>query len=470
MATLSFKFSHPMALRIANLVTSDINKLEMAMSGRAKPTDIKAFAKPFKANYAQHMVQTYGDRMNEMEAHLPALEASSHAIIEAGKGKAGKPHTAYIQDGDFNNTGNHQTMEQASAARDDIQEIVSSMVTDSVPLPNPRRVQRAQPAATHSAAQVTPTDNGEANAQPEVKDALANLMAALAASNKPAIDPAQVEAIARAVCGQELAKIGAVPTVVHIARTDSEGNTSTENAGIQHKQFPVLLSLLQVRDHNGYAFPVWLPGPAGSGKTTAAMNAAKVMGLDFHHTGAVDTDYKLTGFRDAGGTVHRTPFREAYEHGGVFLFDEVDASNPQAMVALNAALENGHCVFPDGDVVRHENCIVIAAANTFGSGATHEYVGRNKLDAATVDRFIMLEWGYDEALERALASNDAWVNYVHKVRKAVQGAGIKHVVSPRASIRGAALIRAGFTQDFAIAATIRKGMSDDQWRTVTNRM
>jgi hypothetical protein len=120
-------------------------------------------------------------------------------------------------------------------------------------------------------------------------------------------------------------------------------------------------------------------------------------------------------------------------------------------------------------VERHANFIPIAAANTFGAGATHEYVGRNKLDAATVDRFIMLSWDYDEELERAIAGNDAWVNIVHRCRAAVQACGIKHVVSPRASIRGAAMLRAGFSHTQTMEMTVRKGLTPDQWTQVKQR-
>lgn len=239
--------------------------------------------------------------------------------------------------------------------------------------------------------------------------------------------------------------------------------------GLHHKQFPVLLRLLKVRDHNNYTFPIWIPGPAGSGKTTAAMNAAKEMGHAFYHTGAVGNQYELLGFRDATGTYNETEFYKAYKDGGVFLWDEVDASNPQALVCFNAALENGHCAFPNGTVERHADFIPIAAANTYGAGATHEYVGRNKLDAATVDRFIMLDWQYDEALELALARNNVWVSTVHKVRNAVAACGIKHVVSPRASIRGAKLLAAGFTVTQALDMAVRKGLTADQWQQVKAR-
>ena len=46
------------------------------------------------------------------------------------------------------------------------------------------------------------------------------------------------------------------------------------------------------------------------------------------------------GFIDAQGRIVNTEFRKAYEHGGLFLFDEIDASFPQAILAFNAALAN----------------------------------------------------------------------------------------------------------------------------------
>lgn len=256
---------------------------------------------------------------------------------------------------------------------------------------------------------------------------------------------------------------------IHDMRDDE---MQVRELGLQHKMFETLLKFIRTR------FPVWIPGPAGSGKTTAAMNVAKALNLPFHFNGAVDTEYKLLGFTDAGGHFHQTPFYLAFKYGGVYLFDEVDASNPNAMVAMNAALENGKCVFGNGECVEiHADFYVIAAANTYGGGATHEYVGRNKLDAATVDRFIMLEWDYDEALERAVAHMqnpnsesvvDDWVTYVQRVRLIVKNtSGIKHVVSPRASLRGARMLCNGINRESVIAATVRKGLSSDQWLTVS---
>ncbi len=175
-------------------------------------------------------------------------------------------------------------------------------------------------------------------------------------------------------------------------------------AGMQHKAFATLLRLfmaLSPDDRN-----IWLAGPAGSGKTTAAkMVARAIFGTDesYEFNGAIDTEYKLSGFIDANGRIVSTAFRRVWENGGVYLFDECDASMPGALLAFNAALANGIAAFPDGPIARHPDAYVAAAANTWGFGGDANYVGRAKLDAAFLDRFLTVSWGYDEALERHIA-------------------------------------------------------------------
>ena len=209
--------------------------------------------------------------------------------------------------------------------------------------------------------------------------------------------------------------------------------------------------------------PVMLVGPAGSGKTTLCEQVAEALDKRFYFTGAVASEYKLSGFVDAQGRIVSTAFREAYKNGGLFLFDEVDASMPQAIMAFNAALANGHCDFP-GDTEptkRHPDFRVVAAANTFGRGADRQYVGRNQLDAASLDRFAVIELDYDEEMETALAGNKQWSKRIQRIRKEIQKQQIRHIVSPRASIMGAKLLAAGFSTDEALEATVWKGLDKD---------
>lgn len=222
--------------------------------------------------------------------------------------------------------------------------------------------------------------------------------------------------------------------------------------GLQHYQFETLLRVVST------GLNAYMVGPAGSGKTTAAVNTAKALGVKFYFTGAIASEFKLTGFIDANGKVVNTEFRRAYEKGGLFLFDEIDASYPQAVLAFNAALANDYMDFPDKRVDRHKDFYCIAAANTYGQGADRQYVGRNQLDAASLDRFVFIDWRFDEDLERALAANDPWVDFVQSVRQVVDELKIRHVVSPRASIFGVRLLQAGLDLRTVVKTLLWKGL------------
>jgi hypothetical protein len=249
-----------------------------------------------------------------------------------------------------------------------------------------------------------------------------------------------------------------------------ERHSGEHKQALAHKDFPKLLKAVSSGEN------VWLVGPAGTGKTTAAEQVATVLGREFHFNGALDSEHKLLGFIDAQGRIVSRPFRKAWTEGGVYLFDEVDASLPQALLAFNAALANGIVDFPDGAVRKHSDFVCIAGANTTGQGATVEYNGRYKPDAAFVDRFAMIRWDVDETLERTLALSriedkalgNVWVDLVQKVRRKIASEGsVKHVVSPRASIGGCALLHAGFTFNEAIESRLRKGLDDAVWARVS---
>ena len=188
------------------------------------------------------------------------------------------------------------------------------------------------------------------------------------------------------------------------------------NVGRTHRQFEELLSWV---DAGCYPF---LIGPAGSFKTSAAAKVAEALGRPFHMDSMSEgkTPFDLLGFNDATGKPVHTELRKAWEHGGVFLCDEMDAGNANVLATLNALLSQPIAAFPDGMIPRHDAFVFIAAGNTTGAGADMKFVGRNQLDGATLDRFVFVFWEIDEDFELFVAGEDQqeWTRYVQKCRRA----------------------------------------------------
>ena len=177
---------------------------------------------------------------------------------------------------------------------------------------------------------------------------------------------------------------------------------------------------------------VYLVGPAGSGKNVICKQVADALNLKFYYTNSVTQEYKLTGFTDANGNYQPTPFYEAFTKGGLFMLDEMDASIPDTLITLNAALANKYFTFPApiGQVEAHPDFRVIAAGNTIGHGADNEYVGRTQLDFSTLTRFGALKIDYCEAIENKVALGDLELaGFCRSLRKAAKKTGIQLIVS-----------------------------------------
>lgn len=288
---------------------------------------------------------------------------------------------------------------------------------------------------------------------------------------QPALDESRIIALIKEHAG--------TPATVNI-NLQTPAGVQVANDTLCHWKMPLLISAIQA-DVN-----LMLVGGAGTGKTHAVKLASELLGLDFKFTGAVDSPYKLTGFTDAQGKVVRTPFRDAVEHGAVFLQDEADGSLPGAFLPINAVASNRVCDFPDGIIKAHPNFRLIMACNTFGRGADRQYVGRNQQDAAVLDRYAVLAWDMDPALEAGLLGlprpanapkpveikpiTDAeemqrlaamWLARVQTIRSRIEKHKVRHIVSPRASVMGAKLLQIGWPWQEVEEACIYKGLDTD---------
>ena len=270
--------------------------------------------------------------------------------------------------------------------------------------------------------------------------------------------------IAQKVLEQALKELEArKPREVRITVT-REGQERTVQ-GTPHPQFERLLRAASTRLPDGFAPGILLAGEASSGKTSGARMLAEALGLPWHFNGAISFPHEMLGFIDAGGTYHRTPFREAYEHGGVYTFDEVDRSDPVALLAVNPHLANGIATFPDGQVQRHKDCIIIATANTWGHGADGQYSGATKLDAAFLSRFpVRIGWDIDPQLEERLVGSGPWLARLRADREKARAAGLKVLIDVRAGLAGAALLATGYSVQEAAEMTYLAALKPDQRR------
>jgi MoxR-like ATPase len=266
----------------------------------------------------------------------------------------------------------------------------------------------------------------------------------------------------------EIAKNSGGPKTVTIDWS-YDGTKAVELPDNSHEALADVVQVIDVGEH------VFLVGPAGSGKSYIAGQVAKILGMPFASmsVGPNTSNSKLFGFINGAGSYVTTPFRETYENGGMFLLDEMDNGHAGLLTELNQMLAGDTCAFADKMVDKHPTFRMIATGNTFGRGANRQFVGRNVLDAATLDRFATIEVPVDERLEKALALAYAgdeptmidlvstWVKYVQAVRARADELKINVIVSPRASIAGAKLLRSGM--DWKRIAEIRlwAGIADD---------
>lgn len=251
--------------------------------------------------------------------------------------------------------------------------------------------------------------------------------------------------------------------VVHIIKLKDTVLGQTKG-GFYHEKFEQILSQVQLDE------PIMLIGPAGSGKNVAISQVADALGQHMYYTNNASNEFKLTGFIDAGGNYRDTEFYKAFKNGGIFFLDEIDNSDPSALIVINSALANGYMAFPHETIDRHPDFRIIAAANTWGKGADLQYVGRNALDGATLDRFDNIFFDYDTKLERALYPNDEVLQFMWSFRNAVYQSKIPHIVSTRGIGKVYKKEINGIPVQDTLTSNIVKNLGQDDINTIIGNM
>jgi cobaltochelatase CobS len=293
-------------------------------------------------------------------------------------------------------------------------------------------------------------------AVPQVPAAAAAQLAALLQTLIPQT-PAVDEATVRRVVAEELNKQEPRAIVVKTERTAKRID------GHVHPAFDKILKLAS------QGVNVLMVGPAGCGKTHLAAMVAEALDLPFcsisYSAGASES--WLLGRLLPTGEGGRFEYQESawcrnYVRPSVSLHDEIDAADPNMLLTLNSGLANGGFDNPVSGLrlKRDAMAIQLACANTFGTGAGAMYVGRSQLDAATLDRWYIVEMDYDRAYEKQLAPRHV-TDFVWRLREKAQAAKLRRVISTRAIQKAAAALAAGIEWD-DVKADLTRGWTADE--------
>lgn len=210
----------------------------------------------------------------------------------------------------------------------------------------------------------------------------------------------------------ETAKQSGSGTIISVTVDGKTTETKTEK--VLDESFAKVLKYVSNGEN------VYLYGPAGSGKNVIGEEIAKALNLPFYYQNTILTKFDVSGYKNAKGEYEQTPFYKAWKFGGVYFADELDNSQAEAIIALNAALANGYYVFPDTNerVEKHPNFRCIAAGNTNGQGATEEYCGRYQMDESSRDRFVFVKIDYNSKIEESITKHSDILEFIHALRVA----------------------------------------------------
>ena len=208
-----------------------------------------------------------------------------------------------------------------------------------------------------------------------------------------------------------------------------------------------------------------LTGPAGCGKSRAAKEIAKTMGLEFFSCSmGGGLRYAQTFGSDqldpeTGGSFWRaSPMIEAMQKPSLILLDEILTCDPGVINGMNQILETGSRAFlsPIGELKVHEKTVFVGTSNGTGREVSDQHSAIERQDDALLDRFVTMPVDYCDTVESkiTLSIKDGnvrnWVrNNLKKLRTNIQTHNIRFDPSTRRLKECIINLAKGFTTEDA---------------------
>ena len=255
------------------------------------------------------------------------------------------------------------------------------------------------------------------------------------------------------------ARVGARVSALELELANRPAGTSVHHVRVNdtapvalsarpHVRLPHVLARASMRKPDGGRFNVLMTGDAGTGKSTIAAHVAEALGLSFRAiccSGGLTEGAlvgRLTPNLTTGELVYTPgPLVEAFRDGGVFLLDEIDAADENVLLAINAMIDAPVWHTPTGEEIpRHCNFVLLAGANTYGTGASRIYNGRNQLDGAFLNRWLTASIDYDTELERTLCACLEIADRIQKARTIIRARNLRRWLTTRDILKADALV------------------------------
>lgn len=269
---------------------------------------------------------------------------------------------------------------------------------------------------------------------------------------------------------REIVREEATQTVTILIKRDAE-DTGRKIEGA-HYLMPRLLRLLKAE------MAVYLYGPAGTGKTTALLEASKA----FERPGEIDTLDPSTpksgvmGYRTPTGEAVFTAFTRMYASGGFYIADEADNAPAHVQTLFNSALANGYAPAAWGLIERHPDFRFVAAGNT-PFRPTPAFPDRRPGSAAFMDRLYFVHWPLDPNIERRACGRSPariparlgrereisaadWGRWVEEIRAWTVKNAPTIQVTPRATLSGLKALSVGETPEEVAHGLVFRGADD----------